>query len=191
MIGSRGKASYSLRPTIATRSAAPARACLVTGRYSWQLAEACNHNPFLSDKWVFYPLLLEEAGYYVGYTGKGWGPGIYQTSDASRSLDKANPAGNPFFGTSAFSLAVGNRYSFRHSSQIIGSPNVSTWFTSNQILSDTLVNGKQYFVFDDGMKLRADEKTVYQLENGSEIVYFSFNVSVGDTVVFEEWRLHH
>lgn len=87
--------------------------------------------------------------------------------------------------TSAFSLAVGNRYSFNHSSQIIGSPNVSTWFTSNQIVSDTLVNEKQYFVFDDGMILRADEKTVYQLINGSEIIYFSFNVNVGDTVLFE------
>ncbi len=87
--------------------------------------------------------------------------------------------------TSAFSLAVGNKYSFRHSSQIIGSPNVSTWFTSAQIVSDTLANGKQYFVFDDGMILRANEKTVYQLVNGSEIIYFSFNVSVGDTVVFK------
>ena len=29
---------------------APARACLLTGRYSWQLEEACNHNPFLSEK---------------------------------------------------------------------------------------------------------------------------------------------
>lgn len=87
--------------------------------------------------------------------------------------------------TSAFSLAVGNKYSFSHSSRIIGSPNVSTWFTSKQILSDTLVNGRQYYVFDDGMLLRSDEKTVYQLLNGSEIIYFSFNVSVGDTVTFE------
>jgi len=55
--------------------------------------------------------------------------------------------------SSAFSLAVGNNYSFKHSSQIIGSSNVATWFTSEQILSDTLVNGEQYFVFDDGMKL--------------------------------------
>jgi len=87
--------------------------------------------------------------------------------------------------TSAFSLAVGNKYSFKHSSQIIGSPNVSTWFTSKQILSDTLVNGKQYFVFNDGMKLRADEKIIYQLVNGSEIIYFSFNANIGDTIVFE------
>ena len=41
---------------------APARACLLTGRYSWQLQEACNHNPFLSSRWTFYPYLLEEAG---------------------------------------------------------------------------------------------------------------------------------
>jgi len=86
---------------------------------------------------------------------------------------------------SVFSLAVGNKYSFKHSSQIIGSPNVSTWFTSKQILSDTLINGKEYFVFDDGMKLRSDAKIVYQLVNESEIIYFSFNVNVGDTVVFE------
>ena len=47
---------------------------------------------------MFYPFLLEEAGYFVGYTGKGWGPGIYKTSDAGKSQDKLNPAGNPYFG---------------------------------------------------------------------------------------------
>ncbi len=86
----------------------------------------------------------------------------------------------------AFSLAVGNKYSFSHSSRIIGSPNVATWFTSQQILSDTMVNGKQYFVFDDGKKLRSDENTVYQLVNSSDIIYFSFNTNVGDTVLFED-----
>ncbi len=75
---------------------APARACLLTGRYSWQLEEACNHNPFLSDKWLFYPYLLEQANYVIGYTGKGWGPGIHNTIDAGRSKDKGNPAGHPY-----------------------------------------------------------------------------------------------
>ncbi len=75
---------------------APARACLLTGRYSWQLQEACNHNPFLSDQWAFYPFLLEDAGYCVGYTGKGWGPGEFRGYDASRTKDKINPAGHPF-----------------------------------------------------------------------------------------------
>ena len=75
---------------------APARACVLTGRYSWQLQEACNHNPFLDKRWVFYPFLLEQAGYCVGYTGKGWGPGEFAGYDASKTKDKLNPAGHPF-----------------------------------------------------------------------------------------------
>ena len=76
---------------------APARACLLTGRYSWQLKEACNHNPFLSDEWAFYPFLFEDAGYFIGFTGKGWGPGIYRGIDGGPTKFKQrNPAGHPF-----------------------------------------------------------------------------------------------
>ena len=75
---------------------APARACLLTGRYSWQLEEACNHNPFLADKWQFYPYLLETAGYRIGFTGKGWGPGIWRDTNAGKEPTKDNPAGHPW-----------------------------------------------------------------------------------------------
>ena len=64
---------------------APARACLVTGRFSWQLKEAGNHWPHFPAEFAFYPQLLMEQGYHVGYTGKGWGPGTYDTEH--------NPAG--------------------------------------------------------------------------------------------------
>ncbi len=40
---------------------APARAFLLTGRYSWRLEVACNHNPFLSDKRQIYRYLLDYA----------------------------------------------------------------------------------------------------------------------------------
>jgi N-sulfoglucosamine sulfohydrolase len=63
---------------------APARACIVTGKFSWQLKEATNHNPYFPKEFKFYPALLQESGYHVGYTGKGWGPGKY---------DGENPAG--------------------------------------------------------------------------------------------------
>lgn len=75
---------------------APARACLLTGRYSWQLEESCNHGGFMSDKWEFYPYLLEQQGYEIGYTGKGWGPGYWHGYNASRSRDRDNPAGHAF-----------------------------------------------------------------------------------------------
>jgi N-sulfoglucosamine sulfohydrolase len=67
---------------------APARACLLTGRYSWQLEEAANHQPVVPSKWKFYPDLLEASGYWIGFTGKGWGPGKY--------YGEHNPAGWEF-----------------------------------------------------------------------------------------------
>ncbi|MCG6187641.1 sulfatase family protein [Maribellus maritimus] len=75
----------------------PSRASLLTGRYSWQLEEACNHNPFLSDRWLFYPSLLEKDGYFVGFTGKGWGPGIYKNELQGGDFRvQHNPAGHAF-----------------------------------------------------------------------------------------------
>jgi len=56
---------------------APARAGILTGRYSWQLEESANHWAIMSEKWLFYPDLIEESGYFMGFTGKGWSPGIF------------------------------------------------------------------------------------------------------------------
>lgn len=55
---------------------APSRAAIITGRNSWQLEEACNHWPTFPSDFKSYPEALAENGYYVGCTGKGWGPGV-------------------------------------------------------------------------------------------------------------------
>ena len=55
---------------------APSRAAIITGRNSWQLKEACNHWPNFPVEFKSYPEALAENGYYVGCTGKGWGPGV-------------------------------------------------------------------------------------------------------------------
>ncbi len=55
---------------------APSRAAIITGRNSWQLKEACNHWPVFPYEFKSYPEALSDNGYYVGYTGKGWGPGF-------------------------------------------------------------------------------------------------------------------
>jgi len=55
---------------------APSRACILTGRNSWQLEAAANH-------WCYFPIrfktfceALSGNGYHVGHTLKGWGPGV-------------------------------------------------------------------------------------------------------------------
>ncbi len=71
---------------------APSRACLLTGRNSWQLEEACNHVCNFPAKFKSYAEALGEHGYFTGTTGKAWGPGIAR--DASGKLRQM--AGKPF-----------------------------------------------------------------------------------------------
>lgn len=54
---------------------APSRAIMLTGRNSWQLDAGMNHVNFFPNYFKTYPEVLAEQGYFVGYTGKGWGPG--------------------------------------------------------------------------------------------------------------------
>ena len=54
----------------------PSRACLLTGRNSWQLEEAGNHVPYFPPKFRSFVEVLGENGYNVGYTAKGWAPGV-------------------------------------------------------------------------------------------------------------------
>lgn len=78
---------------------APSRACLLTGRNSWQLEAACNHICFFPTKFKTYAEALAEKGYFVGKTTKGWGPGVANDEAgkarlmAGRSFDarKAEP----------------------------------------------------------------------------------------------------
>lgn len=69
----------------------PSRASILTGRYPWQNEAAGTHASSFSEKYTVLPDLLEEAGYEVGYTGKGWGPGDWKEGGWDR-----NPAGPAF-----------------------------------------------------------------------------------------------
>ena len=53
----------------------PSRACILTGRNSWQLEEAGNHIANFPAKFKTFMETLGDNGYYVGYTAKGWAPG--------------------------------------------------------------------------------------------------------------------
>ncbi len=54
---------------------APSRASILTGRNSWQMEAAANHNCFFPSHFKTIAEALHEGGYQVGYTGKGWAPG--------------------------------------------------------------------------------------------------------------------
>lgn len=72
---------------------APSRASMLTGMHTWQLKEACTHWCVFPGPGEFavYPDLLEDAGYLVGFTGKGWAPGDWKQRGRSR-----NPAGTEY-----------------------------------------------------------------------------------------------
>jgi N-sulfoglucosamine sulfohydrolase len=69
----------------------PCRAAMLTGRNIWQIEEAGTHASNFPAKFAVYPELLEQAGYHVGFTGKGWGPGNFKISGRTR-----NPAGEGY-----------------------------------------------------------------------------------------------
>ncbi|MCA9270366.1 MAG: sulfatase-like hydrolase/transferase, partial [Planctomycetales bacterium] len=71
---------------------APSRACILTGRNSWQLEEAANHWCFFPAKFKVFTEVLAEHGYRVGTTGKGWAPGVAK-DDAGKLRQMA---GEPF-----------------------------------------------------------------------------------------------
>lgn len=71
---------------------APSRACILTGRNSWELEEAANHLPYFPEKFKTFPEVLRENGYSVGRTGKGWSPGVAEKNGQPRELIAENLA---------------------------------------------------------------------------------------------------
>jgi len=72
-------------------SCTPSRGSILTGQWHWRLQEGCNLLSTLPAKFDVYPDILEQAGYHIGFTRKGWGPGRNEPGGRKR-----NPAGPRF-----------------------------------------------------------------------------------------------
>ena len=72
-------------------SCTPSRSAILTGRNAWELEEAGLLYGSLPTKFQLFPHLLEDAGYYVGHTGKTWAPGDWKALGHTR-----HPVGKAF-----------------------------------------------------------------------------------------------
>jgi len=77
-----------------TPSCTPSRGAILTGQATHRLEDGGNLWSFLPKKFATYPDLLENAGYTIGLTGKGWGPGSIK--DAGRTRNPAGPSFKTF-----------------------------------------------------------------------------------------------
>jgi uncharacterized sulfatase len=73
----------------AAPSCTPSRSAILTGQEIWHLEEGGLLMGALPSKFKVFTGLLEEAGYHVGYTHKGWAPGNYEAGGWSH-----NPVGS-------------------------------------------------------------------------------------------------
>ena len=69
----------------------PSRAALLTGKNIWELEEAGTHASNFPKKFKVFTEVLDAQGYFVGYTGKPWGPGNWEISGR-----KQNPVGKAY-----------------------------------------------------------------------------------------------
>lgn len=85
---------------ITAPSCTPCRNSILSGQWHWRLEEGVNLWSTLHPKFPVYPLLLEEAGYFVGHWRKAWGPGNWRALGRRR-----DPAGPSFRSFAAFLAA--------------------------------------------------------------------------------------
>ncbi len=72
-------------------SCTPSRSSILTGRNIWQTGEGGVLYGTLAKDLPLFPHLLENSGYFTGWTGKSWGPGDWKAGGLTR-----HPMGKEF-----------------------------------------------------------------------------------------------
>jgi arylsulfatase A-like enzyme len=86
------------RAFVSSPSCTPSRGAVLTGQHIWRLGPGANLWSTLPAELPVYPYMLQDdAGYFVGHTRKGWGPGRLEPGGRD-----ARPAGPSFESFDAF-----------------------------------------------------------------------------------------
>ena len=105
---------------------APSRACLLTGRYSWQLKAAANHVCYFPPEFKSWPEALAEQGWFVGHTQKGWGPGV-ATNRAGAPRQMTGRPFNQRKATPPTPQISGNDYAANFADFLAAAPSNRPW----------------------------------------------------------------
>ncbi len=70
---------------VSAPSCCPSRSSVLTGQEFYRLGETSMNHTVWPEGLTTYPDLLGGAGYSIGYTGSGWGPGNWRISGRSES----------------------------------------------------------------------------------------------------------
>lgn len=93
---------------VSSPSCTPSRNAILTGQFHWRLGQGANLHSTLDVNIPVYPLLLEQAGYFIGHWRKCWGPGKLEPGgyvdkypggpafDGFADFLAERPAGKPF-----------------------------------------------------------------------------------------------
>jgi N-sulfoglucosamine sulfohydrolase len=86
--------AYTSAPTCTA-----SRSAILTGQHFWRLGAAGQLWGEFPTTLLTYQKILEQHGYKVGYTGKGWGPGRSSGNPAGRDFNRIKKDVDPNFST--------------------------------------------------------------------------------------------
>ena len=95
-------------------SCTPCRSALLSGQYFWRTGRGAILRNAVWDRSIpTYPLLLQKAGWHIGFSGKVWSPGVPADAPYGAPANRFVPGGMQISGYSKLMMAANDREAAR------------------------------------------------------------------------------